>query len=83
MNSRTIVAATQFQPKLLDVEKNMAVAAQLAYEAAGKGAKVVVLPELCMSGYIMRSKAEAASVAQERNGYQTEAFIPIAKKCFV
>jgi N-carbamoylputrescine amidase len=80
VNLRAIVAATQFAPKLLEVEKNMAVATQLAYEAAGKGAKVIVLPELCMSGYILRSKAEAASVAQERDGYQTEAFIPIAKK---
>ena len=80
MNSRAIVAAAQFEPKLLNVQKNLAVAKQLVFEAAGKGAKVVVLPELCMSGYVLRSKAEAASVAQERDGYQTEAFIPIAKK---
>lgn len=75
-----IVAAVQFEPKILDVHKNIAVAKQLAFEAAGKGAKIIVLPELCTSGYVLRSKAEAASCAQERDGYQTEAFIPIAKK---
>jgi predicted amidohydrolase len=79
-SGRSIVAAVQYKPELLDVHKNIAAAQQYAFEAAGKGAKVVVLPELCLSGYAINSKAEAASVSQERNGYQTEAFIPIAKK---
>jgi len=77
---RTIVAAVQYAPKLLDVYKNIAVAQQHVFEAAGKDAKVIVLPELCLSGYNIRSKYEASSVAQERNGYQTEAFIPLAKR---
>ncbi|MBM3194173.1 MAG: hypothetical protein FJZ60_00230 [Chlamydiae bacterium] len=79
MNS-LIVAAVQFEPKLLDVHKNISVAQQMVFEAAGKGARVVVLPELCLSGYVLQSKEEAASVCQERDGYQTEAFIPLAKK---
>ena len=74
------VAAIQFKPELLDVHKNLAMARQLVFEAAGKGARVVVLPELCLSGYVLRSKTEAASICQERDGYQTEAFIPLAKK---
>ena len=78
--SSCIVAAVQFKPELLDVHKNLAIAKQLVFEAAGKGAKVVVLPELCLSGYVLRSKEEAASVCQERDGYQTEAFIPLTKK---
>lgn len=78
--NEVIVAAIQFEPKILDVHKNLAVAKQLTFEAAGKGAKVIVLPELCLSGYVLRSKEEAASVCQERDGYQTEAFIPLAKK---
>lgn len=79
-NGRTIVAAVQYAPSLLDVHKNLATATQLAFEAAGKGAQVVVLPELCLSGYVIRSKSEAASVSQERDGYQTEAFEPIARR---
>lgn len=74
------VAAVQFKPELLEVHKNLAIAKQLAFEAAGKGARVVVLPELCLSGYVLRSKQEAALVCQERDGYQTEAFVPLAKK---
>lgn len=79
MNS-SIVAAVQFEPKLLEVHKNITVAQQMVFEAAAKGARVVALPELCLSGYVLRSKEEAASVCQERDGYQTEAFIPLARK---
>jgi N-carbamoylputrescine amidase len=79
MNS-SIVAAIQFEPKFLEVHKNIAVAQQMIFEAAAKGARVIVLPELCLSGYVIRSKQEAASVCQERDGYQTESFIPLAKK---
>ena len=76
----TIVAAVQFEPKLLEVHKNIASAQQLTFEAAAKGAKIIVLPELCLSGYVLRSKEEAAAVCQERDGYQTESFVPLARK---
>jgi len=78
--NEAIVAAIQFEPKILDVHKNLATAKQLTFEAASKGAKIIVLPELCLSGYVLRSKNEAASVCQESCGYQTNAFIPFAKK---
>jgi N-carbamoylputrescine amidase len=79
MNS-CIVAAVQFEPKILEVHENLATARLLALEAANKGASVIVLPELCISGYALRSSREAASCAQARNGYQTEAFVPIARQ---
>lgn len=74
----TVVAAVQFEPKLLDVYTNLATAQQLAFEAAAKGAKVVVLPELCMSGFVLRDKREAMDCAQDRHGYQTQAMTEIA-----
>jgi len=75
-----IVAAVQFQPKLLDVYANLQTATQLTFEAAAKGAALIVLPELCTSGYVLNDKREAADCAQERNGYQTEAFVPLARR---
>lgn len=75
-----VVAAVQFKPKHLDVNANLKTAQQMAFEAAAKGASVIVLPELCMSGYVLENKKEAASCAQTRNGFQTEALLPIAKK---
>jgi N-carbamoylputrescine amidase len=75
-----IVAAVQFKPNVLDVYNNLKIAQQMAFEAAAKGAALVVLPELCTSGYVLENKREAADCAQERNGFQTEAFIPIARR---
>lgn len=75
----TVVAAIQFAPILLDVEKNVVVGTQLAYEAAGKGARVIVLPELCTSGYVLQNIREAASVAQEKDGWQTQEFAKVAR----
>ena len=79
MNS-PIVAAVQFKPELHDVYANLQTATQLAFEAAAKGASLVVLPELCTSGYVLENKREAADCAQTRDGYQTEAFLPIARR---
>lgn len=76
----TIVAAVQFKPELLNVQRNLAAAQQMAFEAASKGARVIVLPELCTSGYVFGSPREASDCAQTRDGYQTEAFIPIARR---
>lgn len=75
-----IVAAVQFEPKLLDVHKNLATALQLSFEAAAKGARVIVLPELCIGGYVLHSPQEAMQVAQDRGGYQTEAFTAISQR---
>lgn len=76
----TIVASVQFEPKLLDTEVNLNVAKQMAFEASAKGARLVVLPELCISGYVLSNKREASTCAQYKSGYQTEAFIPIAQR---
>lgn len=75
-----VVAAIQFAPALLDVHKNLATALQLCFEAAGKGARVIVLPELCIGGYVLREPREAMEVAQDRRGYQTEAFTAISQR---
>ena len=78
--NNTIVAAVQFEPSILEVDSNLNIARQMAFEAAAKGASLVVLPELCVSGYVLENKREAADCAQQKDGYQTEAFIPIARQ---
>lgn len=75
-----LVAAVQFEPELLNVYKNLATALQLSFEAAAKGARVIVLPELCLGGYVLRTGQEAMSVGQEREGYQTESFKAITQR---
>lgn len=80
-----VVAAVQFEPKLGMVQENLAVALELTFEAAAKGAKLIVLPECCIGGYNLHSAAEACSVAQTWDGYQTVAFEGITRKfgCYV
>lgn len=80
-----IVAAVQFEPKLLKVRDNVAEAQQLSFEAAAKGARLIVLPELCTSGFEMNSVREAADVAQTRTGWQTKAFTEVASQmgCYI
>lgn len=58
------VAAVQFQPKLRDVEGNLRRAAELTIEAAKSGAKIVVLPELCTTGYSFMNVGEARPFAE-------------------
>lgn len=76
----SVVAAVQFEPKLLQCDKNVATAAQLAFEAAGKGARIIVLPELCVSGYTIDNVNEAMQCAQIADGHWTDEFKPIAKR---
>jgi predicted amidohydrolase len=85
MNLNTIVAAIQFAPKSLEVYDNLETSLQMSYEAAAKGAKIIVLPELCTSGYVMNSINEVSMACQEKDGYQTQEFIPIANKfnCYI
>lgn len=75
-----IVAAVQFEPRLLKVQDNLATALQLSFEAAAKGAKVIVLPELCLSGFTLNNVQEAMQCAQTRDGFQTEMFVPLCQK---
>jgi len=76
--NRVIAAAVQFQPRLLEVERNLAVARSLIFEAGGKGAQLIVLPELCISGGVLHTAREAAAASQTKDGYQTRVISEIA-----
>lgn len=57
MTARNIkVAAIQMQCEAGAVEANLALAAQFAETAAGKGAEIVLLPELMPNGYVLTER---------------------------
>ncbi|WP_287995674.1 nitrilase family protein [Acidiphilium sp.] len=58
------VACLQMEPRIGAKEANVAASLELIEEAAAKGAKLLVLPELCNSGYVFASRAEAFSLAE-------------------
>ena len=60
---RLTLACAQFAAAPADVPFNLAKVDALAREAAGRGAKVVVFPEVCLSGYLPAGEIERFAVA--------------------
>lgn len=58
------VACAQLAPRFGDLEGNRARATAAIEAAAGIGARVVVLPELCISGYAFEDADEARALAE-------------------
>ncbi len=58
------VACVQMEPHVGDKAANVAKGVALIEEAAANGARLVVLPELCNSGYVFESRDEAFALAE-------------------
>jgi predicted amidohydrolase len=57
-------AVGQFEPRILEVDTNLESVARLAQGAAEQGADLLVLPELCTSGYVFRDQDELRPFAE-------------------
>ncbi|NKS69443.1 hypothetical protein GS584_10565 [Rhodococcus hoagii] len=57
------MAVTQLAPRLLDFEANADMTVDAIASARERGADIVVLPELCLSGYMFDTMDEARSCA--------------------
>jgi N-carbamoylputrescine amidase len=64
LESPSRVACIQFEPHVGAKAANVARSLELIGEAAERGANLVVLPELCNSGYVFKSRAEAFELAE-------------------
>lgn len=53
------VAAVQFRPNFKDLRGNLNLMGELAKEAAGQGAELIVFPEMATAGYSFMSEDEA------------------------
>jgi predicted amidohydrolase len=58
------IACIQMQPAIGNVEANVAHSIALINRAVGLGARLVVLPELCNSGYMFQSREEAFAASE-------------------
>lgn len=80
------VAAIQVEPHVGDREHNLNNSVELIRKAARDGVKLMVLPELCSSGYMFNSRAEAMASAQPvPEGATVQAWLAAAREgnCYV
>lgn len=73
------VACIQMEPVVGEKERNVSHTLSLIGKAADNGAKLVVLPELCNSGYMFATREEAFRLAEEiPTGPTAQAWMEIA-----
>lgn len=63
-----LVACCQLAPRIGEAEVNRRLAREAIVDAAGRGAQVVVLPELVNSGYVFAGPDEARDLAEPLDG---------------
>jgi predicted amidohydrolase len=66
--SEVAVACCQLAPRVGELEANRANARTAIVDAAGRGARIVVLPELANSGYVFADAREARASAEPLDG---------------
>jgi predicted amidohydrolase len=59
------IACVRMEPVVGEKAKNVGRTLDLVREAAAHGAQLIVLPELCNSGYVFASRDKAFALAEE------------------
>ena len=85
VNNPFKVAAVEFNPEFMELERNILSAAKSAEEAAKNGARLIVMPEAAVSGYIYRDLAQFLPYMDTVPGKTTDALSAITKayNCYV
>jgi predicted amidohydrolase len=79
--SMITLAAIQMEPRIGYKEANVRRSLEMINEGADKGAKFLVLPELCNTGYMFNSREELYAVAEKiPEGPTTQAWVKLAAK---
>lgn len=75
------IACVQMEPVVGEKERNVGRTLEFIEKAAAYGARLVVLPELCNSGYVFDSREEAFALAEEiPHGPTCQAWKDIARE---
>jgi predicted amidohydrolase len=77
------IACAQLAPVFGDVHGNRARAARAVRDAARDGARLVVLPELCTTGYVFADEAEARELGEPADGPSLADWRELADECAV
>ena len=71
MSRQVRIAVAQYEPRVGEIEENLARAVDWATSAATDGAQLIVLPELASSGYVFSDEAEAQRCAEDPDDGRT------------
>ena len=75
------VASIQMEPEFGNKQANLEKTLKMINEAADNGANIIVLPELCNTGYMFNTRAEAFSLAEPvPAGPTTQAWMKVAQE---
>lgn len=74
------VAAVEFNPELFEFERNLERAVAVITEAAEAGARLIVLPEAALSGYIYRDLPQLLPYLDEIPGRATAAIAEVTAR---
>jgi N-carbamoylputrescine amidase len=75
------IASVQMEPVVGNKEDNVRRSLELIEKAAAQGARLIVLPELCNSGYVFDSREEAFALAEEvPQGPTCKAWMDVARR---
>ncbi|KAB7896870.1 hydratase [Rouxiella sp. S1S-2] len=75
------VACIQMEPIFGETARNVATTVSMIEQAAAKGANLLVLPELCNTGYVFSSRDEAFRLAENiPDGHSSRAWIACAAR---
>lgn len=80
------VACIQMEPRVGEREGNIAESVARIDEAAAGGARVIVLPELCASGYVFETREEAFALSEDiPHGPACRAWLDAARRhgCYI
>lgn len=79
------VAAIEFNPEFMELDKNIVAATAMAEEAAKNGARLIVMPEAAVSGYIYRDLEQFLPYMDTVPGKTTDSLLSVTQKynCYI
>jgi N-carbamoylputrescine amidase len=73
------IACLQMRPRFADKAWNLSRSLEMINQAADQGARLIVLPELCSTGYVFHSRQEAFALAEPLpQGPTVQAWLKVA-----
>ncbi|KIN12778.1 hypothetical protein K7H09_12475 [Halomonas sp. IOP_14] len=78
-------AAVQFEPEMFAKERNIDALKRLVEEAVASGARLIITPEMGLTGYCWYDREEVAPYVEPVPGPSTESFAALAAKldCYI